>query len=89
MAAIFAASMSTLSSSLNSLASSSVNDFYKPYLAADTVDAQSLNISRLCTFGWGVILMSIAMWARNWGELLQAALTITGATMGCVWVSSC
>lgn len=84
VAAIFAASMSTLSSSLNSLASSSVNDFYRPYLASDTVDTQSLNISRLCTFGWGVILMSIAMWARDWGELLQAALTITGATMGCV-----
>ena len=28
--------------------------------------------------------MGIAVWARNWGELLQAALTITGATMGCV-----
>ncbi len=84
IAAIFAAAMSTLSSSLNSLASSSVNDFYKPYLARNASDAHYLKASRLATLFWGFLLIAISMLARNWGELLQAGLTITSVTMGSV-----
>jgi solute:Na+ symporter, SSS family len=84
IAAIFAAAMSTLSSSLNSLASSSVNDFYRNYFARDKSDSHYLKISRLLTLLWGAVLIGISMLARHWGELLEAGLTITGITMGSV-----
>src|SRR5438477_10351739 len=49
IAAIFAAAMSNLSGSLNSLASTTVLDFYKPYIGARASDAQLLKLSRWLT----------------------------------------
>ena len=84
IAAIFAAAMSTLSSSLNSLSSSSINDFYKVYLVQEASDAHYLRASRTATLTWGVVLIVISMLARNWGEVLQVGLTISSITMGSV-----
>ena len=84
IAAILAAAMSTLSSSLNSLASSSVNDFYKNYFTSRTSDEYYLRISRIFTLMWGVILVGVALLARNWGSVLETGLTITSLTMGSV-----
>ncbi len=84
VAAIFAAAMSTLSSSVNSLASSSMNDFYKPYLRPQADESHYLAVSRLLTLLWGVVLVGVSMLARNWGDVLQASLTITSVTMGSV-----
>tara|TARA_R100000908_G_C3757246_1_gene152116 strand:- start:38105 stop:39628 length:1524 start_codon:yes stop_codon:yes gene_type:complete len=56
VAALFAAAMSSLSSSLNSLASSTIYDLYKPYFGKSNSDAQDLSMSRNFTMGWGVIL---------------------------------
>lgn len=84
IAAIFAAAMSTLSSSLNSLASSSLNDFYKNYLSQDAPPAYYLKVSRMFTLGWGAVLIGISMLARNWGEVLEVGLTITTITMGSI-----
>lgn len=84
IAAIFAAAMSTLSSSLNSLASSSVNDFYRRYWGRGRTDAHYLKASRIFTLLWGVILVVISMMARNWGEVLEVGLTITTITMGSI-----
>ena len=81
-AAIFAAAMSTLSSSLNSLASSSINDFYKNYLVKEARDSHYLRASRVFTLTWGTVLIGISLLARNWGSVLEAGLTITGMTMG-------
>jgi Na+/proline symporter len=84
IAAIFAAAMSTLSSSLNSLSSSSVNDFYKTYAAPDREEDHYLKVSRYLTLLWAVVLIMVSFLARNWGEVLQAGLTITSVTMGSV-----
>ncbi len=84
IAAIFAAAMSTLSSSLNSLASSSVNDFYKRYFRKAAPDLHYLRASRIFTLSWGVVLAGIAALARNWGSVLEVGLTITSVTMGSV-----
>ena len=84
IAAIFAAAMSTLSSSLNSLASSSVNDFYKHYFVRGAQEDHYLQASRMFTLFWGVILIAISMLARDWGEVLQVGLTITSITMGSI-----
>jgi Na+/proline symporter len=84
IAAIFAAAMSTLSSSLNSLSSSSLNDFYRAYLAPEKTEDHYLRASRLLTLFWAVVLVLVSFLARNWGEVLQAGLTITSITMGSV-----
>ena len=84
IAAIFAAAMSTLSSSLNSLASSSVNDFYKNYWGKGLTETHYLKASRIFTLGWGAVLVGISMMARNWGEVLEVGLTITTITMGSI-----
>ncbi|RPJ81383.1 MAG: hypothetical protein EHM13_10515, partial [Acidobacteria bacterium] len=49
IAAVFAAAMSTMSGSLNSLASTTVFDFYKPLVRRPIADARLMTISRWCT----------------------------------------
>lgn len=60
IAALFAAAMSSLSSSLNSLASSTTLDLYKPYYGKDNTPAEDLRISRIITIGWALILTGAA-----------------------------
>lgn len=60
VAALFAAAMSSLSSSLNSLASSSTMDLYKPYFGKNNTEEQDLKISRIFTFIWAIILTGSA-----------------------------
>jgi SSS family transporter len=60
IAAILAAAMSTLSSSINSLASSTTLDIYKPYWGKDNSPAKDLRISRMITIGWGIIITGSA-----------------------------
>lgn len=61
VAALFAAAMSSLSSSLNSLASATTNDLYKPYFGKLNSDEQDLKVSRFITLIWGVTLMGSAI----------------------------
>jgi len=81
IAAIFAAAMSNLSGSLNSLASSTVLDFYQP-LTRTRSDARLLTLSRWLTAMWGVVLIAIAMLARGWGSVFTAGLTIASIVYG-------
>ncbi|MEP6849449.1 MAG: sodium:solute symporter, partial [Acidobacteriota bacterium] len=82
IAAIFAAAMSNLSGSLNSLASTTVLDFYKPLIKPDATDEHLLKLSRWLTAAWGVILMVIAFLARNWGSVFTVGLTIASLVYG-------
>ena len=84
IAAVFAAAMSTLSSSLNSLASSTLNDFYRPYLAPGAPEEHYIRMSRFFTAGWGVVLIAVSLLARNWGSVLEVGLGITSVVMGSV-----
>lgn len=84
IAAIFAAAMSTLSSSLNSLASSSLNDFYRPWFRPGKDETHYFKMSRYLTVFWALLLVTVSFWARDWGELLEAGLTISGLTMGSI-----
>ena len=84
IAGIFASAMSTLSSSLNSLSSSSINDFYKVYFAKGASDAHYFRASRRMTLFWGAALIAISLLARNFGSVLEAGLTIASITMGSV-----
>lgn len=60
IASLFAAAMSSLSSSLNSLASSTTLDLYKPYFGQDNTEAEDLKVSRIMTLIWAVILTGSA-----------------------------
>ncbi|MBI4446616.1 MAG: sodium/solute symporter [Acidobacteria bacterium] len=84
IAAIFAAAMSTLSSSLNSLSSSSLNDFYRIFWMREASERHYLQVSRILTLFWAGVLSVIALMARNWGSVLVSGLTITSITMGSV-----
>jgi len=78
-AAILAAAMSTTSGTLNSLASSSIIDFYGVRRSA-AGDARSLALSRRMTLVWGGVLLALG--TVQWGPLLEAGLTIASITYG-------
>lgn len=77
IAAVFAAAMSTLSSSMSSLASSSVLD-----LGGRGDEAGTLRRSHRATAIWAGVLALVAFAARGWGSVLEAGLTITSITFG-------
>jgi SSS family solute:Na+ symporter len=79
IAAVFAAAMSTLSSSMSSLASASTFDFGRRQARSDE---SALRASRILTAGWAVALAIVAVLARAWGSVLEVGLTITSITFG-------
>jgi len=85
IAAILAAGMSNLSAALNSLASTTIMDFYKPLMIRRnpaTPEAHFLGIARWATVAWAVILLLVGLVARNWGSVLEAGLTIASILYG-------
>ncbi len=82
IAAIFAAAMSTLSGSINSLASTTVLDFYQPLSGRRLEDHRLLTLSRWLTAAWGTLLIAIAIAARGWGSVFTAGLTIASIVYG-------
>ncbi len=82
IAAILAAAMSNLSSALNSLASTTVVDFYRPFIRRNASEAEELRISRWMTVMWGIILVGLAVISRGIKSVLEAGLTIASITYG-------
>lgn len=87
MAAILAAAMSNISAALNSLASTTVMDFYRPLTGAGKMEseadhAKSLRLARWTTVAWGAVLLVIALMARQWGNVLEAGLTVASISVG-------
>jgi len=79
VAAIFAAAMS---SSLNSIAATAVNDLYKPF-RPNRDDRHYLKVSHLLTLIWGVIQIGVALAVRNQpGSALSNALSIASLING-------
>ena len=85
VAAIIAAAMANLSAALNSLASSSIVDFYKPFFRPAEDDQHYLRVSRLATLLWGGVLIVIALLAQFMHKsVLELALTIASVPYGCM-----
>jgi SSS family solute:Na+ symporter len=61
IAAILAAAMSTLSSSVNSLASATTLDIYKPLWGKTSTEARDLRVSRAATIFWGAVITASAL----------------------------
>jgi len=81
LAAILAAAMSNLSAALNALASTSVMDFLRP-LDREGKETRWIERARQATLIWGAILFAVALFARNWGNVLQAGLSIASVLYG-------
>jgi SSS family transporter len=90
LAAIFAAAMSTLSSSLNSLASSTVLDLIRPaapvgeeaHNGGDS-DAEDLRRGRRMTLVWALVLIGGAMLFRSTeNPVVEVGLAIASVTYG-------
>lgn len=82
IAAILAAAMSNLSAALNSLASTTVMDFWKPLARRQRSEAEYLNLARWVTFFWGVVLLVIAYLARHIESVLEYGLGIASIVYG-------
>jgi solute:Na+ symporter, SSS family len=79
VAAIFAAAMS---SSLNSIAATAVNDLYKP-LRPNGSDKHYLKVSHILTLVWGVVQIGVALAVRNQARsALDQALSIASLING-------
>jgi SSS family transporter len=84
IAAILAAAMSTISSSLNSLASAATHDLYAP-LTGRTDEAHLMRVGRMLTLTWAVVLIGAAMLfqlAQQGTPVVVIALQIASFTYG-------
>lgn len=89
IAALVAAAMSTLSSSLNALASAATFDILKPKFGAAWDEQKELYVSRLTTIFWGVVLTGSALfftWLQLSGDerpaIVELGLGIASYTYG-------
>ncbi|MFB3903745.1 MAG: sodium:solute symporter [Acidobacteriota bacterium] len=69
---IFAATMSAISSALNSLATSTIVDVYKRLLTEQASEKHYLLVSRVATAFWGVFAMVVSEGAARLGALIEA-----------------
>jgi SSS family transporter len=79
LAAIVAAA---LSPSLNSMASTTVRDFYLPYFRPGASEAQQLRVGRAFTVVWGAAQMGVALLARGLDSALAEGLAVLGYASG-------
>jgi len=79
LAAIVAAA---LSPSLNSMASTTLRDFYLPYFRPAAGEAEQVRVGRVFTVFWGVLQMGVAVLAQNVDSALQAGLAALGYASG-------
>jgi solute:Na+ symporter, SSS family len=81
VAAILAAAMSNLSAALNSLASTSVVDFYLPR-HPEMSDRTRGRLSRMMTMVWAAMLFALAMFSRGGGHVVEIGLSIASVLWG-------
>lgn len=83
LAGIVAAAMSTLSSSLNSLASSSMLDLYERWKGEAIPQGTALTVSRGLTLLWGIVLIGFASLFRSQDNpVVELGLAIASFTYG-------
>ena len=90
IAAVLAAAMSNLSAALNSLASSSVMDFYLRFRSGrrsgsrpELSEAGRLQLARLATVGWALMLFGLAVLAlHRVGRVVEVGLQIASVAYG-------
>ena len=71
IAGVMAAAMSAIAAELNSLATSTVIDFYRRWFRPVASDAHFLAVSRAATVGWGLFACLVAAYAATLGSLIE------------------
>jgi len=71
IAGVMAAAMSSIAAELNSLATSTVIDFYRRWVRPEAPDAHFLTVSKLATAAWGVFACIVAVYAATLGSLIE------------------
>ena len=84
LAAIIAASMSSTSAELNSLASTSLIDIYKRLINKNGSDVHYLKFSKYATVGWGIYAIIFALLASELGSLIEAVNIIGSLVYGTI-----
>jgi SSS family transporter len=83
IAAILAAAMSTVSSSLNSLAAATTHDIYLPLTHRDPMEPRVFHMAKIFTLVWAVALIGAALLYRAQGTpVVVVALSIASFTYG-------
>jgi sodium-coupled monocarboxylate transporter 8/12 len=88
VAGIFSATLSTLSSCLNSLAAVTLEDYIKPIFKLVTgkklelPESHSAVPSKIIAAAYGVVCIGMAFVAQNFGSILEISLSIFGAVGG-------
>jgi Na+/proline symporter len=72
IAIIFLAAMGSTASGLNSLASTTIVDFYKRIFRKEKSDQGYLTASRTATVLWGLFCIVVALYASRLGNLIEA-----------------
>lgn len=78
LAAVFAAAMSTLSSSLNSSATAFINDIYLPLSKSELSAEQQLRMSRIATLVFGIVQICIALASDSFGFEASIVVRVLG-----------
>ena len=85
VAGVFAAAMSSLSSSINSLASASAYDFWAPWAGAEDDEARTLRAGKVFTLAWATLLVVGAILFIQLSEgntAVEVALAIASVVYG-------
>jgi len=83
IAGLLAAALSTLGGSISSLASSTMMDLYIPFFGKGKSEKEQLNISRMFTVMWAVLLVLAALFFMNTSQtVVELALSIASFTYG-------
>jgi len=83
VAAMFAATMSSIDSGLNRNAGIFVKNFFQPILAPNISEKKLMVVSRLITIGFGVLIISLALFLNSLKELsLFDAMLLMSALLG-------
>jgi SSS family solute:Na+ symporter len=71
IAGVIAAAMSSIAAELNSLATTSVIDFYRRWVRPEAPDSHYLKVSRGATALWGTFACVVATYAATLGSLIE------------------
>jgi Na+/proline symporter len=83
IAGILAATMSTLSSGLNSLCTVTMVDFYRRFVPIGNGDpAADVRKARWCTLGWGLLLTFAATFMNRLGPIMVGSMKALGFLSG-------
>jgi SSS family transporter len=85
LGAVFSAAISTLSSSINSLATVATTDVWAPLFAKHSTDAQRLRATMAFTLGFGLLQVGVGIAGQNVSAaIIDTVLSIQSFTVGIV-----